>query len=87
MQLDAGTSSTRIAVFGSFNQEDDLPVQIGLEAHLVLLSKAQIHLHFLIMHLANLGYALISRDDNPLFPYGSELSFLRVERPPKTSQS
>ena len=39
------------------------------------------HMSSFFLHMANLGYAVISRDDNTGSPCCSEFSFLRVEKP------
>jgi hypothetical protein len=47
-------------------------------------AKNQVQMSLLFMHLANLGYGILSREDNPYNQLGccSEYSFLRVETTP-----
>ncbi len=65
-----------------------LPEQIALEVHFgpggvfpVTVAKNVPQMSLLISHLANLGYAIVSRDDNMIGNIGccSELTFLKVE--------
>jgi hypothetical protein len=47
-------------------------------------AKNQAQMSLLFMHLANLGYGILSREDNPYNSLGccAEYSFLRVETTP-----
>jgi hypothetical protein len=66
-----------------------LPEQIALEVHFSLgagmfpitTAKNSPQMTLLFSHLANLGYAVVARDDNPIASLGccSEFTFLRVE--------
>jgi hypothetical protein len=77
------------ALSGFMETWGNLPEQIALEVHLYHGSKAvrtttaknKQQLSLLFGHLANLGYAVVLRDDNPHANVGccSEFTFLRVE--------
>ena len=58
-------------------------VQIGIELHMApnyfKSERTSIHMSVLFLHMANLGYAPYSRDDNFHGDCCSEYSFLRVE--------
>jgi hypothetical protein len=71
---------------------NNLPEQIALEVHFALggkwtnlfapsAAKISAQGSMLFSHLANLGYAVVSREDNPDLNTGccSEFTFLRVE--------
>ena len=70
-----------------------LPEQIAIELHFtggsqwsnhipVVSAKNQVQMSLFFLHMANLGYGIISREDNPDANIGccSEYSFLRVEQ-------
>jgi hypothetical protein len=70
-----------------------LPEQIAIELHFtggaqwanhipVVAAKNQVQMSLFFLHMANLGYGIISREDNPDANIGccSEYSFLRVEQ-------
>jgi hypothetical protein len=72
-----------------------LPEQIAIELHFAgggqlanhlpaVAARNQMQMSLLFMHMANLGYGIVSREDNPIDNIGccSEYTFLRVEQIP-----
>eukprot|EP00808_Paulinella_micropora_P010207 g67526.t1 len=76
-------------VLGELKESDLLPTQLALEVHFsdktvighMVAAKLSSQMSLLFFHLASLGYAIISREDNPFWNRGccSEFSFLLVE--------
>ncbi|KAG2495386.1 hypothetical protein HYH03_006654 [Edaphochlamys debaryana] len=73
-----------------------LPEQIALEVHFLgwrapylsvtspIWGRRRLGLHDLglfFMHLANLGYGIVNKEDNPYCPHCTEVTLLRVEAP------